>query len=163
MTIVRLDPGFHRALWDHLLPIVDRREQGAFLFAAAAAVDGRLEFSVIDHAFLGPQDFATQSEDHLELADTTRIRLIKQAHRLDATLIELHSHPGPSPGGFSPSDRFGLQETVPHMWWRLKGRPYLAIVVAPSGFDALVWLSNPHVPEALTGIQVGDNLLAPTN
>ena len=102
-------------------------------------------------------------EDYLELADKTRAALIKRAHDLDTSLAELHSHPGPWPAGFSYADRLGLQETVPHMWWRLKKRPYLAIVVAKSGFDALLWLDNPKVPRPLDGIVEGSRVLKPTN
>ena len=56
-----------------------------------------------------------------------------------------------------------LKETVPYIWWRLKKRPYLAIVVTATGFDALVWLDNPNIPLQLDGIIVGKSLLSPTN
>ena len=77
----------------------------------------------------------------------------------------MHSHPFPGIGAaaFSWSDRRGLTETVPHMRWRLKNKPYGAIVVAPEGFDALVWIDNPAVPLPLEGINVGGELLKPTN
>ena len=55
---------------------------------------------------------------------------------MGASLVEMHSHIGPWPAGFSYADRLGLQETVPHMWWRLKKRPYLALVVTNCSFDA---------------------------
>jgi hypothetical protein len=48
------------------------------------------------------------------------------------------------------------------MWWRLKGRPYLAVVVTPKGFDGLVWLSDPETPVSLGGIQVADKLIEPS-
>ena len=75
----------------------------------------------------------------------------------------MHSHPYPVPAAFSIADRIGLMETVPQMWWRLKARPYFAIVVAPSGFDALVWLDNPEVPGPLEAIIAGEQRLLPTN
>ena len=56
----------------------------------------------------------------------------------NAALAELHSHPSLRLAAFSLSDRIGLKETVPHMRWRLKKHPYLAIVVAPSWFNALM-------------------------
>jgi hypothetical protein len=112
---------------------------------------------------LGPSDFAAQYEDYIELTDETRIRLIRQAHHTGTALTELHSHPGPWPAAFSLSDRMGLRETVPHMRWRLKGKPYLAVVVAPSGFDALVWPQGAEIPEALAGIETDGSLTAPTN
>lgn len=163
MTVLKLDAPLYDALWDHLLPLKCRREQGAFLFCVSETMNGRFELRVVDRAFLATADFTVQETDYLELADATRASLIKRAHQIGASLVELHSHPGPWPAAFSSSDRRGLRETVPHMWWRLKGRPYAAIVVAPSGFDALVWRENPHAPELLTGIMVGEELLTPTN
>ena len=103
---------------------------------------------VIDSAMLVAADFEVQVPDYLELADGTRARLIKRAHDLDASLIEMHSHPGPWDAAFSRSDLLGLSETVPHMWWRLEKRPDAAIVIAPSGFDAMVWLDGPLSPQA---------------
>ena len=38
-----------------------------------------------------------------------------------------------------------------------------AIVVAPSGFDALVWNHDGKIPEPLSAIDVGDRLMSPTN
>jgi hypothetical protein len=49
------------------------------------------------------------------------------------------------------------------MWWRLNKRPYAAIVVAPSGFDALLWLDNPISPRRLDGIAADSMILRPTN
>src|SRR6266487_1407438 len=98
----------------------------------------------------------------MELADETRAQVIKRAHDLGASMVEFHSHPYPWPARFSESDRVGLEEFVPHVWWRLKGRPYAAVVVAPSGFDGLVWMTSPDRPEQLDGIACGDRLLRPT-
>jgi hypothetical protein len=36
-------------------------------------------------------------------------------------------------------------------------------VVAESGFDALLWLEKPRIPQALDGILAGDRQLKPTN
>ena len=108
-------------------------------------------------------DFTHQEGDYLELEDRSRARLIKRAHDLDACLVELHSHPGSSIAAFSYADRVGLGETVPHMWWRLPKRPYLALVVTETGFDALVWLDNPRVPCRLDGLLAGSRLIRPTN
>jgi hypothetical protein len=161
-TLLMLRPGLFEDLTAHLLPRETVREQAAFLFAKPPRAD-HVSFEVQESEKLTPDDFESQEGDYLELKDETRARLIKQAHALQACLIELHSHPGPWPAAFSPADRVGLSETVPHMWWRLHKRPYAAIVVAPSGFDALVWLDNPRVPQALDALMAGDRLLKPTN
>lgn len=163
MHVLKLTADDAIRLWSHLLPDDTRNEQAAFLFCKTVqAIDG-LNFEAVDHALLAPSDFAAQHEDYIELTDETRISLIKRAFLSDTALVELHSHLGPWPTAFSLSDRMGLRDTVPHMRWRLKGRPYLAIVVAPSGFDALVWSENSDIPEPLAGIDVDGTLMSPTN
>lgn len=163
MYTLKLRPTLKDALWAHLLPTDCVREQAAFLFCAPSSLGDRTEFDVVDSSFLTAKDFAAQHEDYLELSDKVRIAIIKRAHTLGTSLVEMHSHPSPWMAAFSPADRRGLRDTVPHMRWRLKGRPYIAIVVAPSGFDALVWWHDAVAPEPLGGIQVGDLLMEPTN
>ncbi|WP_342709902.1 hypothetical protein AAFG13_36645 [Bradyrhizobium sp. B124] len=162
-AFLEVQGGMHDELLAHLLPQDNEQEQAAFLFARARQGDAQMVFEVAEMKKLGPGDFVVQKDDYLEMTDATRAALIKRAHDLDASLIELHSHPGPWPAGFSYADRLGLKETVPHMWWRLKKRPYLAVVVAASGFDALLWLDGPNVPRPLDGILAGDRILRPTN
>jgi len=161
-AILKLGAALHDGLIAHLLPPDDDREQAVFLFARISRSPSEAIFDVAESRLLRPGDFDVQEGDYLELADGTRAALIKRAHDLDASLVEIHSHPGPWPAAFSLSDRMGLAETVPHMWWRLKKRPYLAIVVAPSGFDALLWLDDPRIPRGLDAVMAGDRLLRPT-
>lgn len=162
-ALLKVEGGLYDDLIAHLLPPECEQEQAAFLFACAARSDHQVLFEVIEAVKLGPSDFAAQEGDYLEMTDERRAGLIKRAHDLDASLVEMHSHLGPWPAAFSYADRMGLKETVPHMWWRLKSRPYLAIVVAKSNFDALLWLDNKTVPRALDALLVGDWLLKPTN
>lgn len=162
-TVIKLPAGAYEDLVAHLLPGDTANEQAAFLFARVRAADQGVTLDVIDSAKLAAADFAVQAPDYLELADATRARLIKRAHDLDASLVEMHSHPGPWDAAFSPSDLLGLSETVPHMWWRLERRPYAAIVIAPSGFDALVWLNGPPFPQQLHSLAAGSRVLVPTN
>ena len=161
--VLDLTPDLHRALWDHLLPVHSSLEQAAFLFCTSRTANGDLVFEAIDKALLGPDDFAAQYDDYLELTDACRRVLIKRAHDYGATLVELHSHPEALSAAFSLSDLWGLQETVPHMRWRLQRRPYIAIVVTPTRFDALVWTQEPTEPRPLSGIRVETVLHRPTN
>ena len=123
-------------IWDHLLPAGATAESVAFLFATVQ-----------------------------DTAQSLTLRVIKRAHQTKTALIELHSHPFDSPWApaFSFADMAGFRETVPHLWWRLSDRPYGAIVVAPNGFDALVWRNNPHSPACLTALRVDGNAMLPTN
>lgn len=162
-AFLKMEGGAMEELIAHLLPPDCKQEQAAFLFVRAARSDHQILFEVAETRKLGPGDFAVQQGDYLELTDETRAGLIKRAHDLDTSLVEMHSHPGPWPAGFSYTDREGLKETVPHMWWRLKKRPYLALVVANSGFDALLWLDSPKAPRPLDGVLAGERLLKPTN
>jgi len=162
-TFLRLPPEMCLELWRHLLPGGPKVEQAAFLFCRGSKSGRAVYFDVIEPRYLRPSEFAVQAGDYIELTDETRIDVIKQAHRLEACLVEIHSHPGPYPAAFSTSDKIGLHETVPHMQWRLNNRPYVALVVAPTGYDGLVFFRGPDTPVALTGIQFTENLLTPTN
>ena len=162
-TILKMDADTYASLVGHLLPQKASQEQAAFLFAQVNRCGDQMTFHVNDAQLLAAGDFAIQDGDYLELADHTRAGLIKQAHDLHVSLIEAHSHPGPWPAAFSLTDRVGLAETVPHMWWRLRGRPYVALVFAPTGFDALVWIDTPQKPRSLDALVIGDRVLRSTN
>ena len=160
--VLQMPDGLFSDLLAHLLPPASNREEAAFLFVRPAPGDDGA-FEVVESVKLMPADFEAQFDDYLELADETRARLIKRAHDLSASLVEIHSHPGPYSAAFSFADRRGLRDTVPYMWWRLRKRPYFAIVVAADGFDALAWLTDPNLPQPLAGIRSGGRLLRPTN
>lgn len=162
-AVLTIDERVYSDVMGHLLPPGCMQEQAAFLFAEVDRGDGQALFEVVEVRKLGSTDFVRQEGDYLEMADATRAGLIKRAHDLGTSLIEMHSHLGPWPAGFSYADRLGLQETVPHMWWRLKKRPYLALVVTKTNFDALLWLDNSKVPRALDALHVGETVLKPTN
>lgn len=162
-TILKMAGPLHKDLMAHLLPPESEQEQAAFLFVREQRDEEQAVFEVEEVAKLGGGDFVLQQGDYIEMMDEMRAGLIKRAHDTGTSLLEMHSHLGPWPAGFSYSDRLGLKETVPHMWWRLKKRPYLAIVVAASGFDALVWLDNPKLPRQLDALLAGDRILKPTN
>jgi hypothetical protein len=165
MTVhLRLPREIKEALWAHLLPGVGAPEQAAFVFAefCAAVTEGFGEFKYLEWLPVSGDGFESHSPFHMELSDSSRAMVIKRAHDLGASITEFHSHVGHWPAEFSPSDWVGFEEFVPHVWWRLKGRPYAAVVVAPRGFDAFAWVSSPDSPIRLGGIQVDDELLEPT-
>ncbi len=155
---IRLDDRLYASLLQHLLPPGSPYEEAAFLFAD---VHDDNTFVVRDWAPIAADEFHHRSPYYLELADDTRARVIKRAHDLGASLVEVHSHPCYH-AVFSESDIAGFHEFVPHVMWRLKSRPYMAIVFSPGAFDGLVWLDAPDRPAALGHIVIGDLKLAPT-
>jgi hypothetical protein len=158
-----LPVGLKEQLWPHLLQ--NDVEQVGFVFAAVETAGDVTVFTAKDHYLATPLDFEIQSEFHVELSDEARSRIIKRAWDTGTTPVELHSHPGDRWGAmFSPSDMHGFSDFVPHCRWRLRGRPYLAIVVTPRAADALAWVDTGGEPVGLTAIRVADgHTIIPTN
>ncbi|MBV8232616.1 MAG: hypothetical protein JO329_21755 [Planctomycetaceae bacterium] len=151
-VILDLRPGFKRRIWAHLLQ--NDLEQMAFAFAGVDGADPMV-FTPKEVYFAPPDDFALQTSHGLELGDEARARIIKHAWDTETALVEFHSHPTDrQPAMFSGSDLAGFAEFVPHCRWRLRGRPYLALVVNPVGVDALVWTAHPRSPIALNAIRL---------
>lgn len=149
-------------LWAHLLRGQSTPEEAAFVFATREPDRGDDQYRYLEWFPVPSEGFATRSPVHFELTDEVRARAIKRAHDLGASLVEFHSHTGPWPAAFSPTDIAGFREFVPHVWWRLKGRPYIAVVVAPSGFDAGLWVTGPEAVTGLDGIVTESELLRPS-
>lgn len=158
---VRLPADVHMSLWRHLLADERGPEEAAFVFAHVPAVDADSVFEYVDWFPVPPEGFAWQSAFHFELTDETRATVIKRAHDLGASIVEFHSHRGAWPAQFSGSDWIGLEEFVPHVRWRLKGRPYGAVVVTPTGFDGLAWVRSSATPIRLKLLANGQ-VLEPT-
>lgn len=161
-VLLHLHPDVYNALWRHLLPKRPVVEKAAFVYARQVVENGATVFRYVEWFPVPQNGFASRSLFHFELTDETRATVIKRAHDLGSSLVEFHSHTGSWPARFSPSDRAGFEEFVPHVWWRLKGRPYLAVVVAAGSFDAFVWLTDPRSPEYLGGIVIKEQILQPT-
>lgn len=106
---------------------------------------------------MSPEAFEIQSAYHVTLRDEIRPEIIKWAWDAGACLVEAHSHGDEGPACFSPSDLSGFDEWVPHVRWRLRGRPYGAIVTAGETFDALAWIDHPESPEQVEQLQVGNH------
>lgn len=154
MAFIRIGAVELDRLRKHLL-CTPRREQGAFLFCRHSVSGGSDDiFECEDWSALRHTDYEVQAGDYLELNDAARARLIKQAHDRGVCLVESHSHPGPYPAAFSYSDLTGLDEFVPHVRWRLRGRPYAALVFAQTGFDGLAWTDGAStLPRQLVAIE----------
>lgn len=107
-----------------------------------------------------PESFEFQSAYQVTLLDEIRPEIIKWAWDAGACLVEAHSHGDLGAAAFSPSDIWGFGEWVPHVRWRLRGRPYASIVTAGDTFDALAWVEDAR-PEQVERLEVdGDVHLA---
>lgn len=161
MALIRIGAAELERLRRHLLR-TPRCEQGAFLFCRHSVSGAEHVFACEDWSPLERSDFEVQAGDYLELTDAARARIIKQAHDRGLCLVESHSHPGPYPAAFSWSDITGLGEFVPHVRWRLRGRPYAALVFAQTGFDGLAWTEAGSAPRQLLAIETEKGRLAAT-
>lgn len=146
----------------HLLPHGYLEERAAFACASAVLSKGVVRLRCVDLLLLDPCEFKLIPELVYQLSDVALHRAIKTAHNMKASLIEFHSHPGPYPAAFSRADINGFAESVPHLWWRLKGAPYAAVVMAPKGIDALAWTKDPRAVVPVSAVVVGNRLIKPT-
>lgn len=152
-----------QALWSHLLPDNSFVEQAAFVLCERIPCgNGTLVLRAAERFTLSAEDVSCSRGDYLELSDACRARLIKRAHDTGYCPLEFHSHLGDEPPAFSLADKRGLEEFVPHIRWRLRQRPYTAIVVSRGGFDGLVWAKDGSDPLPLTAITVDHQRLEPS-
>jgi hypothetical protein len=158
-----LQAGLKEELWAHLLQ--NDTEQVAIVFAAVEAKDNTTVFVAKDAYLASAGDFEIHSEFHVELTDEARARIIRKAWDTGTSPVEFHSHAGDRWGAnFSPSDMHGFSEYVPHCRWRLRGRPYLAVVLTPAGMDALAWIGKDNNPVHLDAIRTDNGtVIVPTN
>jgi hypothetical protein len=157
MTSFVVGRDLYKALGGHLGA---RAEQVGFFLANWLPEERR--FVLRDWWAVPPEGLEHQSDFHVSLTDDIRAEAIKWAWDSGACLVEAHSHGKWRPAKFSPSDLWGFKEWVPHLWWRLRGRPYAALVTAGDTFDAVAWIDGPNVVEQveLLVIEGGDTLLA---
>lgn len=135
-----------------------RGEQLAFL---GAKVDSDA-LSVASMLAIGPDLLDAQDPWHVALTDAGRVAVFRWAHNANLAVIEVHTHGNAWPACLSPTDIDGLVRWVPHVMWRLPGRPYAAVVVAGDTIDALIWPGLGLKPQTATAIERADRLYIPT-
>jgi hypothetical protein len=115
-------------------------EQVGF-FLARLEPDGRT-LTLGEWMPIPSEGFEFQSGYHVSLDSEVVATLLGRAAAEECSLVEVHSHLGAALAEFSFSDIRGLREWVPQMRWRLRRRPYAAIVVAEGSLDALAWING---------------------
>jgi len=152
--IINLPAPTYQRILKYLFPSRVRHESVSFIFATVKKTSLSLDFSFVEWYAVKSNEYEARSLWYVELKDNMRPKIIKKAFDLDAAIVEVHSHPHNASAEFSGSDLVGLQEFVPHVWWRLKGKPYAALVFSCSDFDGLAWIKNPSHPQQLTELVV---------
>jgi hypothetical protein len=111
-----------------------------------------------------PSDgFELQLSYHVSLTDETIGTVLQRAGVTGRSLVEVHSHLGSGRVAFSPTDIDGLREWVPSVRWRLRGRPYAAMVWDATSFDAVAWIDSNGLAEQVTELRVaGVESVTPT-
>jgi hypothetical protein len=125
-------------------------EQVAF-FLAQPLDDG---LRLVDVRAMGPADFDHQSAMHVSLAEHVRPELIAWAWKRELCLVEAHTHVRGDPVCLSSTDLSGLSDWVPHVWWRLRARPYAAIVFGDETVDGIAWRRSATGAEGVAALEV---------
>jgi hypothetical protein len=147
-------------LWRHLLAGTD--EHVAFGFATVTQKPTATTFAIGSLLLVTPKELDEEAPYHVSLTDAAQAELIRRAWETKTSLVEFHSHRFRQPAAFSSYDLAGLREFVPHLWWRLRGAPYGAVVVAESSLDALAWITGPAAPEGVDSLVAGSSRDIPT-
>jgi len=162
MSYLQMTTGQYREVLNHLLGA--ESEEVVFLFTSLQDRGSSRSFDCKEIYKVPPSGFERQSAYHICLSDRTRQQIIKHASDTQTCLVEAHSHLNNlSPVEFSASDMIGFEEFVPHVRWRLGGRPYIALVYNKTSFDALVWENENNTMRSLQAIEVGKHRIFPTN
>lgn len=144
-----------RNLYDGLGGHLSARAEQVGFFLAEAQRDQRV-FLLREWRPVPPEGLEHQSDVHVSLTDEMRAEVIKWAWDSGLSLVEAHSHGKWGPAKFSGSDLWGFEDWVPHLWWRLRGRPYAALVTADDTFDAIAWIDGPRGPEQVEALVVDE-------
>ena len=160
MIVLTVPEDIYREARDHLLQ--NEIEQVAFFFCRVGGDGENTVLDVFDWHPVPSGGFTEQLEYYVELTDEEKARVIKEAWDRKAALVEVHSHPKSRRAEFSYSDLEGLHEFVPHVRWRLKEKPYAALIVGSRDMDALAWVERDGRVATLDEIRVGTRRLRPT-
>ncbi len=152
----------YKDIYSYLFPKRVCSESVAFIFATISKTGDSVNFLFKSWYPVESHEYQYRGKEYVELKDEMRQKIIKKAFDIDATIVELHSHICSKWACFSPTDLQGFKEYVPHVWWRLNKKPYVAVVFSKSDFDAFVWIDNPQQYHQMTEIDVDGQHLYPT-
>lgn len=153
MISVRMSREHRTKLLSHLF--ASEAEAGAFLLADWQPSEA--EFVVDTLLIPDEEDIAFASPYHLAISEDFVGEAIRAAWDGGRCLVEVHCHTDARwVAAFSPSDLQGLGQLVPHIRWRLRGRPYAALVFTTAGFAGLAWVDGQSVPTPIHALHWGE-------
>lgn len=150
MPIVTGEPVVFAQAWEDLHQAA---EQVGFFLADYDNATGA--FHLLEWRLVRSEGFDTFGPLHVTLSDEVQTGVIQWAFSSGRCLVEAHSHGPRWPAEFSSTDLLGLDEWVPHVRWRLRARPYGALVVGGRDFDGLAWVEAAVTPVQITTLTAG--------
>jgi len=142
----------YRIIRSHLFK--GHKEQGCFLFASINFNHTIINLCVKEVHLIKADKWEKQSDFHLELKDKEKLKVMLKARKKDYDLIECHSHRSLGIAKFSPSDKYGLDEFVRYVWWKLPGKIYGAVVWTENDVIGQVWLPKKNIPIPIREIRI---------
>ena len=142
----------YRLIRSHLFK--GHEEQGCFLFIDTNFSGAVINLYVKAVYFIKADKWDHQSEFRLELKDKEKVKVMLMARKNNYDLIECHSHRCLGVAGFSSSDKYGLNEFVRYVWWKLPGKIYGALVWTENDVIGQVWLPNNNIPLPVGEIRI---------
>jgi hypothetical protein len=124
-------------------------------FFLADFVEANRTFKILDWRLVRAKEELDGAVFHVTLDNEVQTEMIQWAFSTGRCLIEAHSHGTLWPAEFSRTDVLGLDEWVPHVRWRLRGRPYAALVTGGIDFDALAWADASTDPAQVERLVAG--------
>lgn len=156
MTAIFIPRKIYKGIRNYFFAEQSDLEKVAFLFVEAKSNGDDLNLYFKNLYLVEPNEYQYQSNSYVELKDEMRPRIIKVAFDLNAALVEIHSHTFDGRAKLSSSDFRGLKDFVPHVMWRLGGKPYSSMVFSKADFDAVIWLDKVKQPETLDKLVISN-------
>ncbi len=162
-VLLRASEDLYQRIVGHLIERQGDIESFAFAFAKKLQhPNGNEEFACVDVMLVSPDHVEHDSQYHSVISDAILSDVFKRAHDLNASIVEFHTHLDPFPAEFSDTDWEGIEDTAKHALWRLRGNPYIAVVVTSAEFDGVIWRTDRDEPAQLDAISIDGRLLEPT-
>lgn len=152
-SAVRITRQDYERVWNHLFRGTGN-EEAAFLLAGSAEADGDVELLVQEVIPVPPGGFLSQGPAHLDIDPDFMSPIIKRCRLEGRSLIDVHSHPGAGPVGFSGVDDHGDGRLLPKIQYRVPGRHHASMVMNAVHLDARIWKANARRPERIDRVVI---------